>query len=99
MCPLSIGMGVDTNTLSRDAYMRRRDVDARGDGRSFCLAEMKPLSMATQIAQCYYCFHVAAVIPTMMPAVPAVQVKFVDRDRLLLPVVVTIVACCCDICC
>jgi hypothetical protein len=33
------------------ADMRRRDVDARGDGRSFCLAEMMPLSMATQIAQ------------------------------------------------
>jgi hypothetical protein len=68
-------MGVDTNALSRDADMRRRDVDARGDGRSFCHAEMVPLSMATQITQCYHCFRVAAVIPTMMPVVPVVRVK------------------------
>jgi hypothetical protein len=72
MFPLRIGMGVDTNALSRDAGMRRRDVDPHGDGHSFCLAEMTPLSMATQIAQCYHCFRVAAVIPTMMPVVPAV---------------------------
>jgi hypothetical protein len=69
------GMGVDTNALSRDADMRRRDVDARGDGRSFCHAEMMPLSMAAQITQCYHCFRVAAVIPTMMPVVPVVRVK------------------------
>jgi hypothetical protein len=81
------------------ANMRRRDVDARGDGRSFCLTEITPLSMATQIAQCYHCFRVAAVIPTMMPVVPAVRVKLVDSDGWLLPVVVMIAACCCDVCC
>jgi hypothetical protein len=35
MCPLRIGMGVDTNALSQDADMRHRDVDARGDGLVF----------------------------------------------------------------
>jgi hypothetical protein len=88
--------GVYTNALSRDADMRRRDVDARGDGGSFCHAEKMPLSMATQITQCYDCFRVAAVIPTMMPVVPVVLVKL---GGWVLPVVVMIVACCCDFCC
>jgi hypothetical protein len=88
-------MGVDTNAPSRVADMRHRDVDARGDGHSFCLAEMTPLSMVTQIAQCYHCFRVSAVIPMMIPVVPDVRVKLVDRYRGLLPVVVTFVAACC----
>jgi hypothetical protein len=92
-------MGVDTNSLSRDADMRHREIDARGDGRSFYLAEITPLSMATQIAQCNNCFRVAVVIPTMIPVVPAVRVKLVDRDGLFLPFVVMTVACCYDVCC
>jgi hypothetical protein len=79
MCPLRIGTEVDTKgmLICITVMLMHMDMGVVVMGGLHCLADMTSSSMGTQIAQCYHCFRVAAVIPTMPTVVPALVVFIV----------------------